>query len=651
MENKGFTLDSKDFRYCAEALPLCFIFDGKVYRGIPAEWNPKTEIRRIDCTMMETTVTGVSPEGLEVSLRQICYQDHDVCEYVAHFTNRSDKSLPIIENIRISGVLKGSDGTIWHGNGDSCDPEAFRYWNTPLKAAMTIEPIGDGTPCKGAAPYMRLQFDGFGYDLAIGWGGNWVAEFVPDGELVEVSVGQTRCRMSIRPGETMRSPSLVVQTYTGDEADGANAWRRWYFDHILPKQNNKPLGPKCCVHHMNIDGMGEATGTTETNQVEAIERYAKQNVQADIWWLDAGWYPCNGHWMSVGDWRPDPVRYPNGLRPVSDKCRENGIAFMLWFEPERAYMNFGIGLEHPEWLLHWHKDGKEYYYCMVDLGNPECCDYVINMIDQKIKEYGIDIYRQDCNIYKPITYWVENETEDRIGALENLYIQGYYRFWDSLLARNPGLIIDACAGGGRRNDIETMRRSVPLHYTDVGYGNHPLKCLHHQWMFEWIPYFRAHNMNWCDENGNYDDVQRAPDRFSYYAAMAPAITEMMEWDADDRAYALSHEMLPVWRKAAELMIGTDYYALTKVSGSSDEFYAVQFYDPQKKNGVLIFLNGATAKETEFTVKLRGLCADTTYRLTSNETKAELRLSGKELMDDFAVSMAAHTGDVWFYEGE
>ena len=114
---------------------------------------------------------------------------------------------------------------------------------------------------------------------------------------------------------------------------------------------------------------------------------------------------------------------------------------------------------------------------------------------------------------------------------------------------------------------------------------------------------------------------------------------------------LSREMLPVWRKAAERMIGTDYYALSKVNGSSDEFYAVQFYEPKTKRGVLVFLNGATAKETEFTVKLRGLCADTTYRLTSNETKAELRLSGKELMDDFAVSMAAHTGDVWFYEGE
>lgn len=39
-----------------------------------------------------------------------------------------------------------------------------------------------------------------------------------------------------------------------------------------------------------------------------------------------------------------------------------------------------------------------------------------------------------------------------------------------------------------------MRR----HYTDVGYGNHPIKQKPHRQMFEWIPYFRAHNMNWDD---------------------------------------------------------------------------------------------------------------------------------------------------------
>ena len=70
--------------------------------------------------------------------------------------------------------------------------------------------------------------------------------------------------------------------------------------------------------------------------------------------------------------------------------------------------------------------------------------------------------------------WIRNEAEDRIGAIENLHVQGYLKFWDELILRNPGLWIDSCASGGRRNDLETMRRAVPLHYTDMGYGEHQL---------------------------------------------------------------------------------------------------------------------------------------------------------------------------------
>jgi len=39
-------------------------------------------------------------------------------------------------------------------------------------------------------------------------------------------------------------------------------------------------------------------------------------------------------------------------------------------------------------------------------------------------------------------------------------------FWDDLLRRHPHLIIDNCASGGRRMDLETMSCSVPLWRTD-----------------------------------------------------------------------------------------------------------------------------------------------------------------------------------------
>ena len=87
--------------------------------------------------------------------------------------------------------------------------------------------------------------------------------------------------------------------------------------------------------------------------------------------------------------------------------------------------------------------------------------------------------------------------------MENHHVQGYYDFWDGLLKENPGLYIDSCASGGRRNEYETMKRSVPFHYTDLAYGDHPVKESFTDHMFRWIPYFRNHAMNWDYEDGKY----------------------------------------------------------------------------------------------------------------------------------------------------
>ena len=45
-------------------------------------------------------------------------------------------------------------------------------------------------------------------------------------------------------------------------------------------------------------------------------------------------------------------------------------------------------------------------------------------------------------------------------------MEGYLAYWDELRRRHPDMLIDSCASGGRRNDLETMRRAVPLLRSD-----------------------------------------------------------------------------------------------------------------------------------------------------------------------------------------
>lgn len=630
-------------------LPISFRLNGQTIRGIPDSWGPTFTLVRPDNTHRVTTYVGTSPEGLEVRVERTRYLDYDGEYYVAFLTNRGNADTPIVEDIRMEAAFPGTDAILCHGNGDTKREDGYEWWRTPVtEAPLTIEPCGDGTSCNGAFPYARLLFAGHGVNLAFGWTGTWTATFTQTQAGVTLSMGQKRCHMVIHPGETIRVPSLVLLRYQGDEDAGRNTWRRWYFAHILPKQQGKPLAPKCCMHYFQAGGKPEFTGATEENQIAAINAYLAKGIRPDVWWVDAGWYPCDYDWRNTGNWYPNPENFPRGLKPLGDKCRETGMEFLLWFEPERLYAGTELAEKHPQWVLSADEGQEDPRRRVIDLGIPECCDHMINLIDGYIKEFGVDIYRQDYNV-RHARYWTDAETEDRIGARENLHIQGYYRLWDTLLARNPGLLIDSCASGGRRNDIETMRRSVPLHYTDVGYGNHPIKLKQHRQMFEWIPYFRAHNMNWCAGDGTYDKQNRPADAFSYYAAMAPAITDMLPYDADDGAYALAHRMQPIWRKAAQRMIGTDYYPLTRCRASSDDFYAAQFHDPTAQKGLVHFVNGATATEQTFTVCLRGLEEGLTYSLCSAETGRSWQATGAEMMAGLPLTLEKRSGEIWFYE--
>ena len=92
-----------------------------------------------------------------------------------------------------------------------------------------------------------------------------------------------------------------------------------------------------------------------------------------------------------------------------------------------------------------------------------------------ISEEGIDLYRLDFNI-DPLAYWRGNDVEDRQGITEIRYIEGYLSYWDELRRRHPGMLIDSCASGGRRNDLETMRRAVPILPTDLENNPEAYQC-------------------------------------------------------------------------------------------------------------------------------------------------------------------------------
>ncbi len=112
----------------AARLPISFTYDGNAVRGLPDDWHPVRQQRRLSSTVSETVFRGRhGPSGLEASVEVISYDDYPVVEWTAWFTNPTDRPSAILERPL---ALDAS----FRGQGLSC---ATATAISPAKTAMS----------------------------------------------------------------------------------------------------------------------------------------------------------------------------------------------------------------------------------------------------------------------------------------------------------------------------------------------------------------------------------------------------------------------------------------------------------------------------------------------------------------------------------
>jgi len=629
-------------------LPLSFELDGETLHGIPAAWQPTIQRRRVDANLIETVFEGTDADtGLTIRVELTEYRDFPVVEWVAWFSNAGSTPTPIIRDIlALDGLFEGAAPVVHHSNGDFYSAEGYRAEQTPLQAEKMLRFAPTlGRPCDGAFPYYRVAFTDGGLSMAIGWPAQWAVDFTGLADGVRIRAGQETTALRLMPGERIRTPRITLLSWTGDTTRAINLWRRWYLAHVLPRPDGRPMRPLLAC--AGSDEGEEFTAATEENQIRYINRFEQRGLHPDVWWIDAGWYPClneegERRWWITGTWEPDAERFPNNLKPIAQHAARRGTDLLLWFEPERVRPGTRLDLEHPEWLLRTKDDDNR----LLNLGDPACRQWLTDHVNTLIAENGIKIYRQDFN-FAPQAHWRENEAEDRQGINENRHVQGYLQYWDDLLARNPGLWIDSCSSGGRRNDLETMRRAVPLHTTDYGYGDHPIKLAFHRTLYQWIPYFKEATLSW-DLQGPARFDHRI-DSFSFHCALAPMLFLSLDIRRDDYDFPLAAKMVDIWRRASELLLRGDYYPHTPDHRDADRWVAWQFDRPEASCGLIQGIRLPACPDASLTLYPEALQPNATYAFENPETGETLSLTGSDVLrDGFTLSLPARSGALWFY---
>jgi alpha-galactosidase len=337
--------------------------------------------------------------------------------------------------------------------------------------------------------------------------------------------------------------------------------------------------------------------------------------------------------LKTGTWRPDPGKFPNGMRPISDHAHSRGIKFLLWFEPERVSPDSDF-YEKKEYLLHLKPGTEVFRYepnmstqrfvddeaernqirkgdSLYNFANDEAREYMTKYISKIISDYDLDIYRQDFNI-SPLRFWRAADTPDRQGITENKYVVGLLKFWDDLHAQHPKTYMDTCASGGRRIDLETMRRMVPLTRTDFQFQANG--CQNHTFgIASWIPFSGT--------------TIFATDVYSGRSAMGTSFALL----ASNNDWVTYKKITSDWSQIKDYYCG-DYYPLTPYSLEEDAWMGWQFNRPDINEGFVQVFRRSQSPFTNAKFQLMGLKEDVNYKIINLDNQNQTIVkNGKELM--------------------
>lgn len=174
----------------------------------------------------------------------------------------------------------------------------------------------------------------------------------------------------------------------------------------------------------------------------------------ELFVLDDGWFKnrvCDKN--ALGDWVEDENKFPNGIEHLVKEINKMGMQVGIWFEPEMVSPNSDLYRKHSDWIIRSQNYEPILSRCqyVLDLSNPEVCDYVIESLSKVLGKTNVTYVKWDMNrhITDLGSYYLG---KDRQRELSHRYMLGLYHILDELNKRFPNVLFEGCSSGGGRFD-------------------------------------------------------------------------------------------------------------------------------------------------------------------------------------------------------
>ncbi len=592
-----------------------FAVNGISFAKQLADWQSSVAPAAENRKNGETSIITLTNEkaGLQATVEATLYIENATCEWTVTLQNTADERSAVISGFKAISCTLPVDGTdVFFSRGSADNAGDF----TMLRNDCSVFPLHisakDGRATTEYLPYFNLNGKSGGVVMALGWSGLWDTAIKNRKDGMQVEAGQKNLLGYLDAGEAVRTPLVSLTFYNNENpVKGFNAFRNWIKDCVYP--DNAPTVQN------NMDILFVSNTRTAAEIFYDLEHFDNsRSPYIDNYWMDAGWYAgCSDSWADgVGNWQTSETRFPEGIKAIADYAAEYDKGVVLWYEPERLTSNsylYSVGAQHENWIVDLDPKADLNGTVMWNLGNEEACAFLSDYISASLIENGVAVYRQDFN-FSPTEFWQRLDRKaygNRIGFAENHYIAGLYTYLDALFEAVPGLVMDNCASGGRRLELEMTRRSVPMWRSDYN----------------------------CDQTR--PDLLDATQAHTYGLSFwLPISGTFINFDTE---YGMRSSILPI----LQVPMATPEAALTSYRAEREaqmlNFFPLAFggTDPEKitamqygdeATGCALIYAHEEHEADSFTVYFSGLQTDAAYCVTDADTPdTEVQFTGDELM--------------------
>jgi alpha-galactosidase len=615
-------------------MPSSFIYGGQSSRILLKDWQKEDRVvpDRADRTVFETTWREPGG-GFAATWRVVVFHDCPAMEFRWSFVNNGKvptKILSQVDALDLSiflpkhplEIITSTGGLSGHLKMHFPSTAGFalsNFWtplNTSQSSSGLVLSAADGRSSGKDLPFFVLHSRPAqeGLFFGIGWSGQWETEFdaPPSRDIrpTRIRAGMPSLNLALPPGERIISPSVLLGTYSGDWTKGSNLLRQTLYKKYLPLLSGaKPLAPVSWNSWFIFDN-GISTSLLKTQADLAA------SAGVEYFCIDAGWFE-GGFPAGVGNWTVDQKKFPNGLGEIGKYVANKGMKLGLWFEPERAEANTRLQREHPEWI----------HGGILDFGNPAAREWVFKMMKGYIEEAGVKWIRWDFNA-KPLTAWKQMDSPDHQGLAQIRHIIGLYDVLDQLMKAYPDLLIEGCASGGLRIDLETVRRSHTFWKSDA-MKDLGLLRFHETGGNMFLPGGML--------NTNLQPKSIPSDLWSVFGGPLGFACDWSKLSADQvrqiRAQADLYKQL-------RGLLNEEYYTIFPQHRDESGWTGWQFHSRDRNEGFLVIMRGKDSPFPSALIGLKALDPKAIYSVAwfGGSMKGDREVSGQDLSSNWRVNL-------------